>query len=445
MQFFADKQTIEDLNLLGTFRNNSIFSMYNKVITAGGRRLLEAFFRQPLSSAAAINKRAATISYIQQLRVQLPIGPEQFLVAEEYLSGAAPSSYLLITAMVFRKKLAAIFLRDEQFDMLRAGVYMTTRLLHRMRTFVNTLPIDADNPCSEQIGELRLLLFDPRLDFVEKDLPAVISVWQVARLDRLLRHQLLANMEKLLHCMYEWDVYISVGQVARERNFSFAHAVQQPAAAIQASAIWHPAIQQAVPNAIHLEYAHSLLFLTGANMAGKSTLMKSLGIAVYLAHIGFPVAAKDMVFSVMDGLYTSINISDNLDRGYSHFYAEVLRVKQAAELVSSGKKMLVIFDELFKGTNVKDAYDATLAITRSFAAYHNCCFVLSTHIVEVGSMLQQTPGVQFAFLPTIMKGRKPQYTYLLREGISADRQGMLIIENENILDLLRPGEHDTRA
>lgn len=58
--------------------------------------------------------------------------------------------------------------------------------------------------------------------------------------------------------------------------------------------------------------------------------------------------------------------------------------KQAAELVSSGKNVLVIFDELFKGTNVKDAYDATLAVTRSFVAYSNCSFVVSTHITEVG-------------------------------------------------------------
>ena len=68
--------------------------------------------------------------------------------------------------------------------------------------------------------------------------------------------------------------------------------------------------------------------ITGPNMAGKSTLMKSFGIAVYMAHMGFPVAARSMRFTVQDGMYTSINVPDNINMGYSHFYAEVLRVKK---------------------------------------------------------------------------------------------------------------------
>ena len=90
-------------------------------------------------------------------------------------------------------------------------------------------------------------------------------------------------------------------------------------------------------------------------MAGKSAFMKSFGVAVYMAHMGFPVAAEMMEFTVQDGLYTSINVSDNLNMGYSHFYAEVLRVKFVASEVAAGKNMVIILDELFKGTNVKDA------------------------------------------------------------------------------------------
>jgi len=162
--------------------------------------------------------------------------------------------------------------------------------------------------------------------------------------------------------------------------------------------------------------------------------MKSLGIAVYLAHLGFPVAADAMEFSVKDGLYSSINVSDNLNLGYSHFYAEVQRVKTVAQQVSAGHDLVVIFDELFKGTNVKDAYDATLAVTESFSGYRNCCFVVSTHIIEVGEALK-TPGdhIRFAYLPTVMDGHVPRYTYRLAAGITSDRHGMMIIENEKIL------------
>ena len=73
---------------------------------------------------------------------------------------------------------------------------------------------------------------------------------------------------------------------------------------------------------------------------------------------------------------------------FSHFYAEVLRVKKVAEEVAAGKNLVVLFDELFKGTNVKDAYDGTLAVTAAFSKYRNCFYIVSTHIIEVGAALQ---------------------------------------------------------
>ena len=172
-------------------------------------------------------------------------------------------------------------------------------------------------------------------------------------------------------------------------------------------------------------------------MAGKSTLMKSFSIAVYLAHMGFPVAAKMMDFTVQEGMYTSINVSDNLVLGYSHFYAEVMRVKCVAEKVASGKRMFVVFDELFKGTNVKDAFDATVAVTEAFSNHHCCSYIISTHIIEAGHTLrEQMNNLQFSYLPTEMKEGRPTYTYRLQEGVTDDRQGMIIINNERIVEIL---------
>lgn len=173
-------------------------------------------------------------------------------------------------------------------------------------------------------------------------------------------------------------------------------------------------------------------------MAGKSTLMKSFGIAVYMAHMGFPVAARSMRFTVQDGMYTSINVPDNINMGYSHFYAEVLRVKKVAIEVSLSKRLVVIFDELFKGTNVKDAYDATFAVTSALTKRHACSFMISTHIIEVGQDLSKScDNVTFAYLPTVMNGSVPTYTYKLEPGITNDKHGMIIINNERIVELIR--------
>ena len=166
-----------------------------------------------------------------------------------------------------------------------------------------------------------------------------------------------------------------------------------------------------------------------------------MGIAVYLAHMGFPIAARRMEFSVKDGLFSSINVSDNLDMGYSHFYAEVLRTKTVAKAVNDSMDLYVLFDELFKGTNVKDAYDATLAVSKAFAENRNSFFVISTHIIEVGEALGKAcDNLQFSFLPTVMKDGVPTYPYTLASGITTDRQGMIIIENERIVDIIQANE-----
>jgi len=123
--------------------------------------------------------------------------------------------------------------------------------------------------------------------------------------------------------------------------------------------------------------------------------------------------------------------------GYSHFYAEVQRVKLIADEVASSRSLVVIFDELFKGTNVKDAYEATLSVTAAFAEYRNCIFIISTHIVEVGEALRGHDNLQFTYLPTIMEGKTARYPYQLKEGISDDRHGMMIIEQEGILEMIR--------
>jgi DNA mismatch repair ATPase MutS len=154
--------------------------------------------------------------------------------------------------------------------------------------------------------------------------------------------------------------------------------------------------------------------------------------------MGFPVPAASMEFSVQNGLFTTINLPDNINMGYSHFYAEVIRVKKVAESINRSKNLIVIFDELFRGTNVKDAYDATVAVTEAFAANKNCIFIISTHIIEAGETLRERcDNIYFINLPTVMEGSQPLYTFKIAEGITSDRHGMIIINNEGILEILK--------
>lgn len=436
MSFIADKQTTDDLNLLGKYKPNSIYGLFSKVRTPGGERLLDAMFQQPLTDPLLINMRSSLFRYFQDKELLFPFQPASFRLAEEYLSAGVAPGILRSGFSVMRKKVMAMFLRDERYANLIAGLQAAIGMLQQLSVLITQIDGES-NPWKQELEAVRAVLADARLQRISGKADGLFTTMELIRYDYLLRHTLRHEMELLLNAIHEIDVYIAVSATARERKLGYARALPATERVLQAEAIWHPGLDKAVANPVHLYTESNVLFLTGANMAGKSTFMKSLGIAVYLAHMGFPVAARGMRFSVRDGLYSSINVSDNLNMGYSHFYAEVLRVKRAAEEVSRGRNMVVIFDELFKGTNVKDAYDATLSVTASFSRYRNCIFVISTHIIEVGEALASYPNLQFAYMPTVMEGSVPRYPYMLKQGITSDRHGMMIVMNEGILEMIR--------
>lgn len=433
MSFTCDKQTQDDLNLLGKYKPGSIYSLFNGTHTRGGEKLLESLFREPLTDPSAINRRSAVFRFAQYRMPEFPLAGMALDLVETYLGAGSGGNILTAFLGTARKKVSASVLKDEAFGQMKEGLLATIEVLQRIRIFMEELGESEENPFRAEVARVREIFADERLRRVQSEL----SWPKIAAYDHLLRNTLHQEMQALMDIIHHLDVAIAVGRTAAARGLSYAHALASDRNTFGCEALWHPAVENAVTNPLGLDGSRNMLFLTGANMAGKSTFMKAFGISVYLAHMGFPVAASGMIFSVKEGLYSSINVPDNLSLGYSHFYAEVLRVKNAAEEVARGKNMVVIFDELFKGTNVKDAYDATLAVTASFADYRNCLFIISTHIIEVGDALRtQCDNLQFAYLPTVMEGMKPRYTYRLENGITSDRHGMMIIENERILELI---------
>ena len=437
MSFTTDKQTLDDLNIPGKYKGNSIFNVFDRTHTRGGGQLLEAMFQQPLSDAAAINARSSIFRYFQKTGIAFPVNKETVEAVEHYMSAAGNNNIASAAGMIVRKKLLRAIGSDAAYDMIHAGIVSTISFLRVLNDFFAPLdPGENALPYAEAVREVKQLL-----GFV-LTLPGTreLSLWQVIKYDHGLRHTHQPAIKRVMQVLYETDVYSTVARIAAANKFTYAHAIPfvEGRNGIDIAGVFHPQLAGAVANSVLTNHDHNMIFLTGANMAGKSTFMKSYGIAVYLAHMGFPVAAERMTFSVQDGMYTSINVADNLAMGYSHFYAEVLRVKQVAEAVSRSKNLVIIFDELFKGTNVKDAYDATVAVTAAFGENRNCTFIISTHIVEAGHTLRESDtNTHFVYFPTIMKKGVPHYTYTLQDGISDDRHGMMIITNEGIVDILR--------
>jgi DNA mismatch repair ATPase MutS len=443
MLFTTDKQTLDDLNIFGRHGGNSIYTLFNRCSTRGGAAILEEMFRYPLSGEQAINKRSNIIRFFAEKEIVFLFNSGHFDAAELYLANTDERSRLAAQEQSIGKKLGNMIAVDAETQQVYRGIQALTSLIKAAKQFVDALAVGntaAFDPYREDREALSVLLNHPSFETILAAKEKLTHA-AMAGFDVLLRFRYRESVQQLLAYLYYLDVYLSVASVATEQKFVFPVALPPKQQTVHLEGVYHPRVKGAVPNSLYITSDNNVIFLTGANMAGKSTFMKSVSIALFLAHMGFPVAATKMEFAVFDGIYTTINLPDNLGMGASHFYAEVLRVKKMAQELSHSKRLFIVFDELFRGTNVKDAYEATIAIAAGFAAKKNSMFIISTHIIEAGDVLKERcSNVYFCYLPTRMKGNIPIYTYLLEQGITADRHGMVIINNENILGILEQGK-----
>lgn len=441
----TDEQTIADLSVFDKPGKVSIFDLFNKTQTTGGTTLLAELFRQPLTDEKEINRRSALYSFFSKDNYVYPVDAIDVGMLAYYMENNDVRSQLQTDRENISQRLKNMVAADASRLFVENGVQSCLRIFYQLAGFGEQMGDKiTQSPYLQQYNQLVQLVNNPAFSHIKqlagRGHETKLSSSLLAELDKTVRFTHRELTLQLLDLLYDLDVNIAIGQVARNRGFTFAQALPQSENSLRFRQVYHPNVEKAIANNLELETTHNVLFLTGANMAGKSTLMKAIGVALYLAHMGFPVAAESMEFAVRDGIYTNINLADNLNAGASHFYAEVLRVKEVAQLLSKGKRLFVIFDELFRGTNVKDAYDGTIALTRAFSRKNDSQFIISTHIMEAGELLSQEGlSIRYRFLPTRMEGNTPVYTRILKKGITDDRQGMIIIENEGILKMLDAG------
>jgi DNA mismatch repair ATPase MutS len=152
--------------------------------------------------------------------------------------------------------------------------------------------------------------------------------------------------------------------------------------------------------------------------------------------VGMGVPAASMELSLFDGLLSNIQVQDNIFKGESYFFNEVQRIKNTVLKVADGKKWLILIDELFKGTNIEDAMNCSTAVIKGLVKVKSSLFVLSTHLYEIGASLMDYPNIAFRYFETEVRGDQLLFSYQLREGISNDRIGYLILRREKVIDLL---------
>lgn len=441
MKFKIDEQTLKDLHIFGSSTNDkSVFSIFDSTFCKGGKKELDKFFSHPSDSIEFINRRKNTIAFLQKHATGGMCLDKSSLDFAEYYFRHANFITDRPTLFTWIKRFIGKFNNSRKHHIVDKGVVSMVKILKGLAKFADSLSEkavkEADCPSylSERIAELQKRLQDT--DFEDAFKEGRLSPMKITELDYVFRMMKRDLIRFFFDFIYEFDAYITVAQVAARHRFCFPEVLPEKENTLEIEGLYHPLIENAVASDVTIDGDKKLLFVSGPNMAGKSTFLKALGIAVYLAHIGLPVPARKMRLSVLSGISTTINLSDDLNLGYSHFYAEVKRIKEVATELSTNRNMLIIFDELFRGTNVKDAYDGTLAIASAFANIKSSLFIISSHIVEVAEELKKGEGIRFGYFEVKEEDGAHAYTYQLKEGITNLRLGMHIINQEGLIDYI---------
>jgi DNA mismatch repair ATPase MutS len=180
--------------------------------------------------------------------------------------------------------------------------------------------------------------------------------------------------------------------------------------------ITHPFLlpEKAVSNELKMENFEQLLIVTGPNMAGKSTFLRSIGLLFVCSEAGLPVAAKKCQLPRRK-LFTSMRLTDNLNSETSYFFAELLRLKQMMERIENGEPLFVIIDEMLKGTNSLDKEQGSLKFLRKIQSLKTMGIV-ATHDLALCSLEGKNKGFKNKYFDSVIEGEELHFDYLLKDG-----------------------------
>ena len=259
-------------------------------------------------------------------------------------------------------------------------------------------------------------------------------------LDQVVRMEWRSLIEEAIAQVYLLDALNGLAVAATTSAFVFPEVVDGNNVSLSVTGAHHPLLLRGTANDLTLEMAERVLFVTGPNMAGKSTLLRSLGVIILFAHLGLPVPAECARVPVVDRLMTAINAQDSLSRGESLYLAEVRRVREVVRAVASGETVIALLDEAFRGTNVMDALEAMGMLVDGLARAQTGLFVLASHLTEIARERFGHPHVSLwcmhvdAIDDPSTEGVR--FTYAFRRGVSDVRLGMRLLEREGVVTLL---------
>jgi hypothetical protein len=473
---------------LDIFGEGSLFQYINRSSTRGGKRLLAAWLSGENISTEKIHLRQEAVRElssrsefrheIQALAMQVDEAPEdeqqllQWTTRPDFVFGKSSYRFILVFVPLLTLSLiTAAFFFDgiTSFAVLAALLQWAIRGFHRKRIdafhqyvsgkknllgkYARILSFIAREEFSsalmlrlkkqalqadEKVGHLASLLraFDARLNSMTNLVVNSLLLYDLQCIYRLERWKKNngPQLAAWLQTVRETEAMCSVATFAfNHPQFAFPKVDEQQH--LSAKDVGHPLIPEGarVVNNVDLDSTQSVMIITGANMAGKSTFLRSVGVNVVLALAGAPVCAREFhcpLISLRSGMRTA----DSLKENQSYFYAELTRLKAIMDELRNGEVLLILLDEILKGTNSTDKQAGSVALVKQLVDY-SCLVFIATHDLALGDLEETYAGriVNYCFEADISNDQL-SFDYKLKRGRAHRMNATFLMKKMGILD-----------
>jgi len=458
-----------DLDLFG---ESSLFNRINRTITSDGSDKLADKLTHLIQRKEEINSKQMAISELKELfdwkikflantpvenHLDILSGPilnnkkKSRLITSvfPYISIALTTIFLIsgilgiISFYYFSGMFCAQFIISVLLSKTSEGINTNTEKLHKkylkyldILNDINDVDFKSDILC-----ELKNKLFGEKSNSLKsfKELSNILNLFEhrdnaimyvllngtvmydilLIRMFSKWQKEYLPFADEWINCITEIDALVSLGTYAfnNPQNTPSQVLDENCENVIQAVNVYHPFLsnKNAVPNSFTLKKSN-IVIITGANMAGKSTFLRTIGINFILAGNGVPVCAESFKFSIVS-LFSSMRTTDNLSKDISYFNAELIRLKQLIEHIKSHSFTLIILDEILKGTNSEDKLKGSIMFLNEIKKY-NISAIIATHDLELARLGEKDSSVYLNYCFEIELSQKISYSYKIQKGVA---------------------------
>lgn len=292
-------------------------------------------------------------------------------------------------------------------------------------------PIQALQQLSKELD--RLDLRNNQFLYVLLEGSIFFQLQEIVRIERW-KARYGQHINEWLETVGKLDALCSLGTFAYNHpQYTYPELTEKPFCFL-ATQMGHPLmpVSQCVKNDATIPSRPFFLIITGANMAGKSTYLRTIGVNYLLACIGAPVCCERLKLHP-NQLITSLRTSDSLSDNESYFFAELKRLKRIIDLLNQGQQLFIILDEILKGTNSMDKQKGSFDLIRQFMQL-KANGIIATHDLLLGSLIKQFPEeIRNYCFEADIKENELTFSYKLREGVAQNMNACFLMKKMGII------------